>query len=59
VREAPGEGAAAGTYIGVEAPGSVAAGVGVEASEVVAAALVALVAEEASVAVVPEDDSDA
>jgi hypothetical protein len=37
----------------------VAAGVGVEASEVVAAALVALVAEEASVAVVPEDVSDA
>jgi len=37
----------------------VAAGVGVEASAVVAAALAALVAEEASVAVVPEDVSDA
>jgi len=37
----------------------VAAGVGVEASEGVVVALVASVAEEASVAVVPEDVSDA
>jgi hypothetical protein len=59
VRGAPGEGAAGGTYIGVEAPGSAAVGVGVEALEGVAVALVALVAEEASVAVVPEDVFDA
>jgi hypothetical protein len=58
VRGAPGEDAV-DTYIGVEVPGSGAAGAEVAASEVVAVALVALVVEEASVVVVPEDVSDA